>query len=82
MGCLHVAVLGALANACASEGEVVGSVEAIRGRSPPDVELTAGGAFAAPAGLSLAVLDRRGVPRVLGYGARDLSPRGGPEGCF
>jgi len=59
-----------------------------RGRlAPAGFRLGAGAladspAFASPAGLSVAVLDRSGVPRILGIGPRDLWPRGGPQGCF
>jgi hypothetical protein len=45
-------------------------------------ELVQDGVFASPAGLSLAVLDRYRVPRIIGYSPRDLVPRGGPAGCF
>jgi len=45
-------------------------------------ELVEGGAFATPRGLSLAVLNHRAIPRIIGYSSGDLRARGGPEGCF
>jgi hypothetical protein len=45
-------------------------------------ELVEGGAFATPRGLSLAVLNHRTIPRIIGYSSGDLRARGGPEGCF